>query len=198
MSVSRWLRIGVLVLLTGCAGYLLPSPPPTPRYFAPTEPPPPPAVDDPAPIGVRLLAVRTPVHLREQIVWRRSDVEYGFYEQRRWTEQPSAYVERALARELFAVERIPREVASGSPVVTADVLTFEEVREPAHEARVEIAADLLDGRCLLLRQRFAASRPLADDDPSNLARAMGEALADVAHQTGRAIRAALDGPRRCS
>jgi len=185
----RALLLGVIVL-AGCS--ILPAPPAPPRYFAPDVPVSP---DAPEPVRVRLGVVRSPIYLRESITWRRSEVEYGFYDQRRWTELPSTYVERALSRELFPAGG-PVAVTSDVPVLTADVRAFDEILTPVHEARVAIAVMVADSRCVWLRRTFEATRPLANEDPDALARAVGEALDEVAHATGVAVRKSL-ATRRC-
>ena len=179
-----------LVLLAGC---LLPDPPPSPRYFTPVAPD---GDSARAPVAVRMGFVRSPLHLREAITWRRSEVEYGFYEQRRWTELPSAYVERALARELFASDE-PIATAPNAPLVAAELRAFEEVLSPVHEARVALAVELADGPCTRLRRTFAAAHPLDGDDPGAVAHGIGEALDEVVRATGDAIRSALT-MRRCA
>ena len=176
----RALLLGMVVL----AGCFRPAPP---RYFAPDVPA---AQDARGPVRVRLGIVRSPIHLRESITWRRSEVEYGFYEQRRWTELPSTYVERALYRELFPAGG-PVPVAADVPVLTAEVRAFEEVLGPVHEARVALAVTVADSRCIWLRRTFEATRPLSSDDPDALARALGESLDEVARTTGDAVRKAL-------
>ena len=178
-----------LVLLAGC---LLPDPPPSPRYFMPVGA----DADGPrTPVAVRMGFVRSPVYLREAITWRRSDVEYGFYEQRRWTELPSTYVERALARELFAGDE-PIATGPNAPLVSAELRAFEEVLSPVHEARVALAVELTDGACVRLRRTFAATRPLEGNDPGAVAHGIGEALDEVVAATGVAVRSALTA-RRC-
>ena len=183
------------LVLSGC---LLPKPPDAPRVYAPSTSV---AAGDPMParpVVARLAPVRSPIHLREAVTWRRSDVEYGFYEQRRWTEPPASYVERAIVRELFAVERAPLAVDVTAPVVTAEVVAFEDVLEPAHQASVAVGITVVDGRCVRLRQVFAATRPLGDEDGATLARGIGEALDDVVHRAGDAVRRALAERGRCA
>jgi ABC-type uncharacterized transport system auxiliary subunit len=188
--------LAAAVLVTGC---LLPAPPPAPRYFTPLG-----AADDappPAPAGsmpqIRLAPVRSPVYLRELMTWRRSNVEYGFYDQRRWAEQPSAYVERALARELFVVQGIPEADAPGAPLLTTDLRGFEEVLAPTHEAVVAIDVTLARAGCVLLRRDVEARRPLDGNDPVAVARGVGDALDEVARTTGDAVRRALQAGGRC-
>jgi hypothetical protein len=65
-----------------------------------------------------------------------TDVEYGFYEQRRWTELPSTYVERALSRELFGGGEPLLATGSNLPVLRVEVRAFEEVLAPAHPTSI--------------------------------------------------------------
>jgi ABC-type uncharacterized transport system auxiliary subunit len=187
---KRW--VVASIVLAGC---LLPTPPPAPRYFAPVLPP---SSADGVPAAVDLASVRAPLHLREQIAWRRSDVEYGFYEQRRWTELPSTYVERALSRELFGGGEPLMPTGSTLPVLRVEVRAFEEVLAPTHEARVAIALELVHGGCVRLRQVVAASRPLDGDDPLAVVHGIGDALDEVAHTAGGAVRTALAERTRCA
>jgi len=189
----RWSLLVTMAAVT-LAGCLLPDPPPSPRYFAPVLPP---SYAAGTPVAVDLAGVRAPLHLREEIAWQRSDVEYGFYEQRRWTELPSTYVERALVRELYGGGEPPLVNAAVMPVLRVEVRAFEEVLAPTHEARVAIAVELADGRCVRLRRVVAAARPLEDDDASAVVRGIGEALDEVVHETGTAVRAALARRVRC-
>ena len=101
MSRRTWLLAG-LVVLGGCLLRTSDSP----RFFRPGSA----AIDataedeaaPPAPgaIAIRLRGVRSEPFLRERIVWRVSEVEYGLYEQRRWIDLPAHYVERALRTRL--------------------------------------------------------------------------------------------------
>jgi len=129
--------------------------------------------------------------LRERIVWR-TPTEYGMYEQRRWSELPEAYVERALASALQSEAHMELTEDSRAPTLAATVTAFDEVVDPAHVA--DVAADVVltraDGRRLLERG-FSAESPIADDDPRSLARAVGAALDDVSGQVARSVTDAL-------
>jgi ABC-type uncharacterized transport system auxiliary subunit len=179
---ARHALLATLAALSAC----LPSPPPPPRYFTPGMAAP---ASPESPTPVRLGFVRSPLHLRDTMTWRRGD-EYGFYEQRRWAELPSAYVERALAHELFPDGGARFGVSDAAPLVTVEIRAFEEVLAPVHEARVAIAVHVADARCVRLRETFAATRPLAGDDPTAFARGIGESLDEVAAAAGRAVRRA--------
>lgn len=180
-----------MVFLSGC---LFHDTPPT-RYYAPlsglasnddprVDPP-------PAAQPVRLRRVRAASYLTEQIVWRSSDVESGLYEQRRWTEFPSRYLERAM---VTALNRTPgiRRVESDPHVPTLDVelLSFEEVLAPAHEADVEVAAVLRAPNHEVVFDRvFSARRPISDPTGAGAARAIGAALDDVVQQVAAQVAA---------
>ena len=98
-------RDGLLVGLLVLGGCLLRTPDP-PRFFRPGSAALEAAAEDQADppaaggIAIRLRGVRSEPFLRERIVWRVSEVEYGLYEQRRWIDLPAHYVEQALGRRL--------------------------------------------------------------------------------------------------
>jgi ABC-type uncharacterized transport system auxiliary subunit len=187
-------RAAVACLVVVLGGCLLPTPPPPPRYFTPGMP----AADPTAPpVAVRLGLVQSPLYLRETIAWRRGD-EFGFHEQRRWAELPATYVERALSRELYASDRPYAGIPAGAPLVSVELRAFEEVLAPTHEARVAVAVEVADARCVRLRSTFAAARPLDGDDPTALARGIAEALEEVTRSVGAAVRRAVAERGGCS
>src|SRR5256886_14732712 len=137
-----WLLVG-LVALAGC---LLRTAAP-PRFFRPgsvTLDAPEDEVAPPAPgaIAIRLRGVRSEPFLRERIVWRVSELEYGLYGQRRWIDLPEHYVEHALRTRLRSTAGLrltddPRAIA-----LHVDVLAFDDVLAPAHTADVALAVAL--------------------------------------------------------
>lgn len=184
-------RVALAALAVVLGGCLLPAPPDPPLYFdvesrgGGTVPP------RRAGSGLRLAPVASPVFLRAHMVWRRSDVEIGFYEQRRWAELPETYVARALARELFDVQGFSRTASAASPTVTASLLAFEEVLAPEHEGRVEVLVEVRSGDAVLLHRQFGARRPVEGGDGAGVARAIGDALDEVTAAVGPAVRDAL-------
>ncbi|MEW6742474.1 MAG: ABC-type transport auxiliary lipoprotein family protein [Planctomycetota bacterium] len=169
-----------------------------PRYFtvemgevtaaaaAPAAP-----VDEGVP-ALKLRRVAAASHLRERMVWRLSEVEVGFWESQRWSELPVAYLERALARELFGGGTLRRVAAGDAPALEAELLAFDEVLAPAHEVVVKVAISLVKSDESFLLERVVASRrPVAGDEPASMARAMGAALDDVVKEIARAVEAAL-------
>jgi ABC-type uncharacterized transport system auxiliary subunit len=143
-------------------------------------------------LPLTLRHVRAPGYFSERIVWRRSDVEVGFYDDRRWSEPPAAIVERGLARELFVASGISR-TEEKAPSLDVSVTGFEEVVTPEHEARVTLALLLRDaGGRTLLETTVSERRPvLGRDDPAAFANAMDQALGAALRSTVGAVSAAL-------
>jgi ABC-type uncharacterized transport system auxiliary subunit len=164
----------------------------SPRFFypeaatlgAPADPPP--GATAGAPIRLR------PVHeagfLRERIVWRVSEVEYGRYEQWRWNELPAQYVEHAVAHTLQAKGGLALTDDVAAPALGLDVLAFDEVLAPTHVARIVLRASLREPkRGTLLDRQFLVEAPVTESTPTAVARAMGRALDEIAAQVTEAV-----------
>ena len=140
---------------------------------------------------VRLRRVRAAGYIGEQCTWRGHDVEHGLYEQRRWTDFPNRYLERAMD---MALDRTPgvRRVESGRvATLDLDLVSFDEVLEP-HQADVHVVAVLRDpSQAVVFQRTFSAQRPIPDADPPSAARAMGAALDDVVMQIASHVAASL-------
>jgi len=194
-------RDGLLVGLLVLGGCLLRTPDP-PRFFRPGSAALEAAAEDQADppaaggIAIRLRGVRSEPFLRERIVWRVSEVEYGLYEQRRWIDLPAHYVEQALGRRLRATPglRLTNDPQAGA--LHVDVLAFDDVLAPTHEANVTLAVTLEDrahGR--LLMRTLDARAGIENDDPASMAKAMGQALDDAVAQVADAVRLSLQAHR---
>lgn len=134
---------------------------------------------------LRLRHVTAAAHLRERMVWRNSQVEYGFYETRRWTEMPVAWLEQALARELFEVRGLHRTSAVATVTLDVHLAAFEEILYPEHLARVAVVVRLFSPQGQTLIERtLERSQPITDGGPEQVAeatsRALGELMRDVA------------------
>jgi ABC-type uncharacterized transport system auxiliary subunit len=188
-------RPGALLAFIALAGCVFRQSDP-PRYFRPdaaalsSESTP---DDGSAKKAIRLRAVRARPFLRERIVWR-TPTEYGMYEQRRWSELPEAYVERALVSALRRQARVDLTNDPRAPRLYANVTAFDEVVDPKHVANVAVDVTLTaaDGS-LLLDRGFSAEAPIADDDPNSLVRAVGAALDDVSAQVAQSVAEKLKG-----
>jgi ABC-type uncharacterized transport system auxiliary subunit len=149
-------------------------------------------------VPIRLRDVHAEPFLRDRIVWRVSDVEYGSYAERRWLDLPAHYVERAVAARLDRTPglRVTEDLAA--PALRVNVLAFDDVLSPTHEADVALAVAVDDrARGPLLRRTFAARVAVENADPAALAKAMGAALDDAVAQVAEAVResAPQPGPR---
>jgi len=184
-----------LVLLGGC---FLRSPA-APRFFRPAS-----AILDAAPednarppatgsIAIRIRGVRSEPFLRERVVWRVSEVEYGLYEQRRWIDLPEHYVERALRARLRATPGLRLTNDVRAVALRVDVLAFDDVLAPTHAADVALNVavdDPVRGRVFM--RTFDARVGIEDGDPASMAKAMGQALDEAIAQVADAVRAVVD------
>ncbi len=194
-------RDGLLVGLLVLGGCLLRTPDP-PRFFRPGSAALEAAAEDQADppaaggIAIRLRGVRSEPFLRERIVWRVSEVEYGLYEQRRWIDLPAHYVEQALGRRLRETPGLRLTNDPQAVALHVDVLAFDDVLAPTHEANVTLAVTLEDrahGR--LLTRTLDARAGIENDDPASMATAMGQALDDAVAQVADAVRLSLQAHR---
>jgi len=150
-------------------------------------------------IPVRLRAVRSEPFLRERIVWRVSEVEYGLYEERRWIDLPAHYVQDALRTRLRETPGLRLTDDPRAPALHVDVLAFDDVLRPAHEANVALVIALDDAaRGRLLTRTFDARVGIENDEPASMAKAMGEALDDAVAQVAEAVRSSLQPHRPSS
>ncbi|MEX2208305.1 MAG: ABC-type transport auxiliary lipoprotein family protein [Myxococcota bacterium] len=197
--MSGRLGIAAALLLAAC---LAPRQPAEPRYFSPGFAPSASAANGNA-VSIsasapelRLRRVTAADYLRRRIVWRRG-VEVGFYDLLRWTQPPASYVEARLAHELFEKRGLRRATRPDAPSLTVELLTFDDVLEPAHEGVVALAVRLADAsQQALLDRTFITRRPVAGDTPDAVARALGEALDEAIDQAGAAAASALgEAPR---
>jgi ABC-type uncharacterized transport system auxiliary subunit len=189
----------LLVGLVALGGCLLRTADP-PRFFRPTSATLDAAAGDEAHpqvtegIPIRLRAVRSEPFLRERIVWRVSDVEYGFYEQRRWIDLPAHYVERALRIRLQSTPGLRLTTDPRAAALRVDVLAFDDLLAPTHAANVALAVALEDpARSRPLERTFSAQAAIGGDDPTSMAKAMGQALDDAVAQVADAVKLSLQG-----
>ncbi len=141
------------------------------RYFSPESAAGPADRAAPSGLELRLGRVGSAAYLKDEIVFRDSGYEVGFYNGRRWTEKPEFYVRRALGRALFDRRGI-RQIAYGVGItLDVDVLAFEEVRAPAHGGRLPLDDSVVDHRLVRFSRSITVERPIAD--------AAGDAAADA-------------------
>jgi uncharacterized lipoprotein YmbA len=136
---------------------------------------------DGARLELRLGRVSSQAHLRQRIAFRTSDHELNYYEDRRWTERPEVYLDRALGRALFEERGLVRVVSGNAPTLEVELLAFEEVAGQRPLARMQAVMLLHDWRRGRLERTIMVERPIAtagerDDRASAIARAMADSL----------------------
>ena len=195
--VARLAVTALLLPVAGCLSDLVPGEPPLVRYFSAAAPLGALSVQPETAPALRMRRVSSAAHLRERMVWRISEVEYGFYETRRWTEQPVAWLERALEQELFEARGMTRSSAFDVPVLDVHLIGFEEVLEPDHHARVAVIVHLFapEGGAWVERT-LEASEPITGSDPEQFAEAASSALAAVVRDAAAAVARPLADPPR--
>jgi cholesterol transport system auxiliary component len=161
------------------------------RWFDPetarpriTSAAPPPAESRPA---LELGRVTSGVHLREKIAYRDAAFEVGFYDDRRWTEIPEAFLRRALERELFEERRLARVVSGLAPVLDVELTSLEEVRGSPSKARVTLTFSLRDERRSLLERSLELERPVSEQAGADAAQRLAQALAVALTQAVQAV-----------
>jgi cholesterol transport system auxiliary component len=129
--------------------------------------------------------------LGRRIAYGDGAYQVGFYEDRRWTEEPELYVRRALERTLFQDRALRCDPEATAPKLNVEVLRFEEVKAKAgHTARVALRAVLVTDR-VLLDQTFQFVEPVGgsrfDDVVEAIGRALDEGASEVARRTTSAL-----------
>jgi cholesterol transport system auxiliary component len=131
------------------------------------------------PFELRLGQVSSASHLDERISYRISAAEVGFYEDRRWTEIPEAFLRRALERELFEERRLSRVVSGVAPVLDVELTSLEEVRGNPSKARVTLTVSLRDERRSLLERSVELEQPVGEQAGADPAQQLAQALAVI-------------------
>lgn len=187
----RWSLLGVLslALQPSCAltskGEAL-----SPRYFNPQAVSPARSAPAAEPFELRLGQVASASHLDERISYRVSAAEVGFYDDRRWTELPEAYLRRALERELFEERRLTRIVTGAAPVLDVELTAFEELRQQPPKVRVALTYSLRDERRSLLERSIELEAPVesgSGDEAQRVAQTLASTLAQAVRTVGTEV-----------
>lgn len=130
---------------------------------------------------LRLGQVSAARHLDRRFVQRTSAHEIRYHEEWRFTDQPDAFLRRALSRDLFERAGLISVISGAAPTLEVELTAFEEQTHDGHKrAYAALSALLHDDRSQLWQRRFEASRNVGSGDPAEaLADALGQALAEV-------------------
>jgi cholesterol transport system auxiliary component len=116
------------------------------------------------------------------MVYRDEQGRVAYYEERRWTERPEAYLRRALSRALFEERGFKRTVTGVGASLDVELTAFEELRGPKPVARLEATVLLEDGRTSLFEHTFVVERPIASSDENDRDSASVLAHSEALHQ----------------
>lgn len=189
-KISHLPVVLIALALCGCGPLLSKAEPMNVRYFAPSFEAVPPAAGAAQALPLRLGRIEGSDHLHERMAFRASEHEVGYYEGFRWTERPDAYFRRALSHELFEKQRFAHVVAGVAPTLEAELVAFEELREPK-AVRVEVRLLLHDGRRVLLERTVRVEEPRADETPGAVTEALSRALQKCVSQISTEVESAL-------
>lgn len=171
--------LSTLGCLSGCA-LLSKSAPITPRYFTPDLSPSTGQASSVPQSGkkLRMGSIKAGPHLRERMAYRTSEQEVAYYNERRWTERPEAYLRRALSRSLFEEHGFVRAISGASHILDAELVAFEEIKTTDHLVRVEVVINLYDIEGGHLQRTVTNQRKVDgnEDEPEAVVRALSEAL----------------------
>jgi cholesterol transport system auxiliary component len=194
---SSWgARFLLSSLLCGCA-LMSKGEAVSPRYFSPALETAHESADAASPRPeLRVGRIEPAAHLEARIAYRISESELAYYEDRRWTEPPEAFVRRALESELFETHAFRRVMSGGAPTLDVEVLSFEELREGSPRARLSLLITLRDDRHALLERTISAEAELVlgdegDEGPA-LASAMASALSRATKEIATRVSAELE------
>jgi cholesterol transport system auxiliary component len=138
---------------------------------------------------LRLGRITAGTHLRERIVYRDAAYELGFYDDRRWTERPEAYVRRELSRALFEERGFSRVLGAMAPTLEVEVVSFEEHRRnDGTVGRVELRVLVHDDATVLLEETITVERPVSGGTGiEHTVAALGAALDEAARQVAERV-----------
>jgi cholesterol transport system auxiliary component len=188
--MSRWVKgLAAMCLLASSCALFSKGEVPVRRYYDPVAE----APDAAAPGGaapaqnveLRLGRVSAGESIDQRVMFRDSPHELGFYEDRAWTERPEVYLRRELTRALYQDRGLRSSERTGGPTLEVELVSFEEVKAPAHVGRVRVALQLSDPRGMSLQQTVSVDRPVQEARPEKQGGAVAQAL-------GEALRAAVD------
>lgn len=146
----------------------------------------------PANLTLRFGRVSSGKHLRDRMVYRDTAWELGFYEDRRWTENPEVFVRHTLDMKLFERAGIQRVVSGAGPTLEVEVLAFDELRfPPARAGRVQLKIVVHDDHVVLLDETITVDKPVTSKSPEAAVAAISEALDAAGDQVAQRVKAVI-------
>jgi len=185
-ALRRALAVTCCVLPFGCA-LTSKADVVAPRYFSPESVR---TTRSPKAAGsfeLRLGQVSAASHLDERIAFRVGGAEMGFYDNQRWTENPEAYLRRALERDLFEERGLSRIIAGGAPILDIELTAFEELRGQPSKARVAVTFSLRDDRRSVVERTLDLQRPIVERAGADAAQRLAETLMNTLDEAVREV-----------
>lgn len=146
----------------------------------------------PATLALRFSRVSSGKHLRDRMVYRDTAWELGFYEERRWTENPEVFVRHTLDMKLFERAGIQRVVSGTAPTLEVEVLAFDELRfAPARAGRVQLKIVLHDDHVVLLDETITVDKPVTSKSPEAAVAAISDALDAAGEQVAQRVKTVI-------
>ena len=131
--------------------------------------------------------------MRSQVNYRASAYELGEYEDFRWTDEPEAYLRRALVRALYHERRASSPNSGPPPTLDVELLAFEEVRRPnARFGAVEVTYTLSRDGEIITSGHTRVERPAASMNIDAVIAAISAALEAASEEVVRAAFASLE------
>jgi uncharacterized lipoprotein YmbA len=151
---------------------------------------------------LKLGEVRAARHIDRRFASRESAHELSYHDAWRFSDQPEAFLERALSRNLFERAAITRVVSGGGSTLEVELTAFEQSPDD-DKVQVTALARMHDDRVQLWQRTFTAEQKVeAGDEAEALAAALSRALAQVAvqitEQTVQALAQAATPPSPAS
>jgi uncharacterized lipoprotein YmbA len=159
----------------------------SPRYFSPAPTSGVRSPQETDKLELRLGQVSSASHLDERMAYRVGGTEMGFYEDQRWTENPEAYLRRALERDLFEERGLSRMVTGSAPILDIELTAFEELRGQPTQARVAITFSLRDERRSFGERSLDLTRPVVAKAGADAAQRLAETLSQTLDQAVRQV-----------
>lgn len=142
---------------------------------------------------LKLGEVRAARYIDRRFASRESAHELSYHEAWRFSDEPDAFLQRALSRNLFERAAITRVVSGGAPTLEVELTAFEE-RADDDTVHVRALARVHDDREQLWQRTFAAEQKVAAGDEAEaragaLSKALAEVAAKITEQTLQALAA---------
>ena len=150
------------------------------------------------PLSLGIRPFSAPIRYQDEIFYRISDVEVGYYDYHRWVEPPSEMVTGTMVEALRASGLFSRveNVENAGPldlVMEGDLIGFDEVESDGGRSaycEVSLRIHRAGKGTPLWSDQFAAAIEVRQAGVSAFARAMSQAVADVTRQAVESLEGA--------